>query len=53
MMGRWEKSERILRFISAVEARVAERGITLDPDGDTAKWVSWAKDYAKSIDPIQ
>lgn len=52
MMVSWEKSQRIRRFVSAVEEAVIQKRGRLDPNSQLSHWLSWVRRYADSIDPI-
>ena len=46
----WEKSQKIRRFIEAMENRQRKTGNTDDPN--FVRWVKWASDQANRIDPL-
>jgi len=48
----WRKSRDIREFIHAYESKLIERKGTIDPDSNQAAWLTWAKNYANSIDPL-
>jgi hypothetical protein len=49
----WHQSERIRAFLAAArEARQRDQ-VTTDPDSDIGRWLTWAADYADSINPLK
>lgn len=49
----WDESQRILAFVAAVERKAAEKGQNADPGSELARWIEWARSYARRIDPLQ
>jgi hypothetical protein len=52
LVNSWRKSQNIREFILAVEKAYTDRNSVIDPASDLANWLSWARRYADSIDPI-
>lgn len=49
----WEKSQRIRAYLSAVRETAVARFGEIDPLCELAQWLSWAADYAGSLDPMR
>ena len=50
LVANWHRSEKIRQFLSEIEKAAAENQDK--HTGDLTEWLSWARDYADSIDPI-
>ena len=52
MVNSWIKSQKIYCFLTTIETPFAEKNSPIESNGDLANWLSWARHYADSIDPI-
>ena len=52
LVDSWKKGQNIREFIAAIEKGYAERNQHIDLDSELATWLSWARRYADTIDPI-
>ena len=48
----WDKSRKIREFMLAVESELLERQGSIDETSQVSEWISWARKYADTIDPI-
>ena len=48
----WHKAKIIRRFLKASERSVIKKHGGYDKDSEFTQWLSWANNYAKSIDPL-
>lgn len=51
MVAAWQKSDNIRAFLKRVEEKAIQKSESLDPNGELARWIEWARKYAESIDP--
>ncbi len=48
----WDESRRIREFLGAVEEAAVQKFGAVSEDSELRRWLSWAHQYANSIDPI-
>jgi hypothetical protein len=52
LAAEWSRRERTMKFVAAVEQRMAEGGPEA-PDRETAeRWIQWAKSHLQKSDPV-
>jgi hypothetical protein len=51
-VANWNQSNKIRQFLAAVERALAEAKQKQAETPDLSEWLSWARGYADSIDPI-
>lgn len=49
----WEQARRVHAYLAAVEEAAIRRTGIIEPGGPLAEWLSWAKRYADSLDPLK
>ncbi len=49
----WRKSEKISDYLDAYEAKLVKEKGQINPDSCEAHWLSWARGYAESLDPLK
>lgn len=48
----WSRGVSLDAFLDAVDAQAIRTGAILDPNGDLARWLAWAREYAARLDPL-
>lgn len=48
----WSSAQTIRAFVDAVEAEATRRGSGSGVPEDLLKWITWARNYAQSLDPL-
>ena len=48
----WKRSQGVREFLTALEQGFADKNVSIDPGSELGNWLSWARNYADSIDPI-
>ena len=48
----WKRSQGVREFLIALENGFADKNVSIDPGSELGNWLSWARNYADSIDPI-
>ncbi len=51
-VNNWQKAKLIRRFLKSAEQAVIQKNGRYDKDSEFDQWLSWANNYAKSIDPL-
>jgi hypothetical protein len=52
MTERWHKARRLSSFIDAVKEEATRRRSTIETDDGFARWLEWAAQHARSLDPL-
>lgn len=53
LMGKWQKSQELIGFISAYEAKILKEKGEILANGEDLMLIEWAKDYAERLNPIE
>jgi len=48
----WERSKQIRAYIEAVRRKALEQTGSILPESDLGRWITWAANYAESLNPV-